>query len=133
MKHYLTITVSESGETLYCKRFALLGNYIIGRSSERCYEASLAFSDPTTVLVLPQTSRHLSGFHCVLFYENGYHLIDGWGQYKSTNGVQLNGRRVEFAALAHGDVAYLGCDKVELKYEFEREVSEEEKETLSST
>ena len=133
MKHFLTITVSRSGETLYCKRFALNGNYIIGRKSEKCYEIFLAFANqPTTVIALPQT-QYLSGFHCVLYEDlPNYYIIDGWGQHKSSNGVYLNGTRVEFAALNNGDVVNLGTAEVELKYESERHISDSEKETLSS-
>ena len=131
MKHFLTITVSLKGETVYSKRFALEGNYLIGRSSERCYEVSLAFSNPTTVIVLPQTSRHLSGFHCVLYEDEYYHIIDGWGEHKSTNGLHLNGRRIEFAVLRHGDIVFLGCQEISLLYEVERAIAEDDKETLS--
>ena len=131
MKHYLTITVSLLGETVYEKRFALSGNYIIGRNSERCHEVFLAFNNPTTVIVLPQASRHLSGFHCVLYEDACYHIIDGWGQNKSTNGLHLNGRRIEFATLCHGDIVFLGCQDISLLYESEENTAESDKETVS--
>jgi pSer/pThr/pTyr-binding forkhead associated (FHA) protein len=63
--------------------------------------------------------------------EIGYQLIDGWGQYKSANGIFVNGRRVEYACLKHGDEIILGNEQIILLYESERDFSQFEEETLS--
>lgn len=124
--HWLTIV--ESG--LIQERFLLKGNYIVGRIWEKCKEFALAFDEAPTLLIF-EKNRHLSGLHCVLFQDAvGYQLIDGWGQYFSTNGISLNGCRVEFATLNHGDVILLGSE-ISLIYECERDISESQKQTLS--
>jgi pSer/pThr/pTyr-binding forkhead associated (FHA) protein len=127
-RHWLTVI--ENGEAAF--RFQMQGIYIIGRLQGRCQKTAIAFEETPTLIIINK-ARHLSGVHCVLFQDEiGYQLIDGWGQYFSTNGVFCNGRRVQFAALKHGDLIIVGSDEVSLLYESERfDVGEDEKETLS--
>lgn len=123
------LTVIESGVASF--RFEMSGNYIIGRLKTKCAEAAIAFDEMPTLIIFNK-ARYLSGIHCVLLQDRvGYQLVDGWGQYFSTNGIFCNGRRVEFTALKHGDSIIIGCEEVSLLYESEQDWAESEKETLS--
>lgn len=131
-QHLLTIIVKNQSEIIYNQRVNLKGNYIIGRLKIRCDEMLLAFNSHTSVITLPQANRHLSGFHCVLVEnKEGYQIIDGWGQYKSTNGIYKSNYRIQFDYLFNGDEIFLGSREVILKYESERNITEDEKKTLS--
>lgn len=126
-RHWLTVI--ENG--LASARLEMSGNYIIGRHEGRCKEAAIAF-DETPTLIIFNKARYLSGVHCTLTEDQvGYQIVDGWGQYFSTNGILCNGRRVEYAALKHGDLIALGCKEINLLYELEQDLGQSEEETLS--
>ena len=132
MNHWLTVSIQD----VYHERILMQGSYLIGRQEHKCRENALVFDSQITIISLPQAPRKLSAFHaCLLQCENNYALIDGWGRYKSTNGVYVNNiRRTYFDFLYSGDVIFLGCQEVFLKYEIESEFLEEEessKKTLS--
>ncbi|MBW4584070.1 MAG: FHA domain-containing protein [Aetokthonos hydrillicola CCALA 1050] len=92
-------------------------HYIIGRNKQKCQEVLLSFSSSVIPIVLPQSILKLSGFHCTLYRDSaGYLIIDGWGRYKSTNGIYVNGKKVESMFLKNNDVVYLGCQEIILKY-----------------
>jgi pSer/pThr/pTyr-binding forkhead associated (FHA) protein len=123
------LTINEAGKQQ--RRLLLSGNYIIGRLQRRCSEAAQAFEEAPMILIF-DSCRHLSSLHCVLLRTgDSYEIIDGWGEYFSTNGVQINGFRVEFAILKNDDLIHLGCSDVTLRYEIETDVEEEDKATLS--
>jgi pSer/pThr/pTyr-binding forkhead associated (FHA) protein len=123
-----TLTLIEQGEKIAA--IALQGNYIIGRLKYRCSELAIAFDETPTLIIFSQ-AKYLSAIHCVLYRDEiGYQLIDGWGQYKSANGIFLNGYCIEYGCLKHGDEIILGNEEIILLYESEQ-VQQVEEETLS--
>jgi len=130
-QHWLTISIKD----IYRERILMDGSYLIGRQEHKCREKALAFNTLITIISLPQAPRKVSGFHaCLLRCEKNYALIDGWGRDKSTNGIYINQvRRTYFDFLNSGDVAFLGCEEVSLKYEIEIEADTDQgqKTTLS--
>ncbi|HSW11597.1 MAG TPA: FHA domain-containing protein [Solimonas sp.] len=59
-------------------------------------------------IVLPDTFA--SGRHAMIGYVNGRYFIE---DLKSSNGTVLNGQRVAKASLKHGDVIYIGQQRLE--------------------
>lgn len=127
-RHWLTVI--ENGVASF--QLQLSGNYIIGRLEGRCEKAAIAFDESPTLIIFNK-ARYLSGVHCVLFQDAiGYQLIDGWGQqYRSSNGVFCNGRRIDCSPLKHGDSIIVGSEEVILLYESEQDLAQNEEGTFS--
>ena len=59
-------------------------------------------------------SRKVSRKHCCLAMINGSVFIRDLG---STNGISVNGKRVDSASLAHGDIVSIGGHAFELRWD----------------
>lgn len=140
-QHLLSINLlNGNGEITHQQDINLNGNYVIGRLKHSCNHIALIFEHTTTVVSLSQASRRLSSFHSVICEEfdtggnyKHYLIVDGWGSKRSTNGIYVNSfdKKVDAYTLKHGDVIYLGCKEVILKYFIHPSKIENEKETLS--
>lgn len=114
------------------RKFHLQGNYVFGRSKSKCDRFALALNSPVNVVVIPLLN--ISGFHAVLCSINGdYQIVDGWGDSYSTNGVFVNGVKVDFAILSNRDEVKLASSDVRIIYHEEVEdILNEEKSTLQN-
>lgn len=62
---------------------------------------------------IPMRFPNVSGTHCELSYQDGYWAIRDMG---STNGIRVNGERINYRALSPGDVITIASRKYTIEY-----------------
>jgi hypothetical protein len=137
--HKLEIAYLKDAEWLH-QHIELSGNYVFGRRKDSCEKLGLILSEITTYIILPEAPSKLSRYHAIIceqkdiYEKKSFIILDGWGEYKSRNGIYLNSmlNRVVATPLETGSIILLGCEDIYLKYTTEMDISGNENNTTSS-
>ena len=131
----LEIAIYQNDRIIFQKIIEeMRGNYIFGRSYEKCSKFAQLLSEPTKVINLASAPAFVSNLHAVICeVHQEFHLIDGWGKYQSRNGVYVNQEKCDFRILQPNDCIHLGRKEVEIIYrKLEFDEQERERQTENS-
>ena len=127
----LHVLVRNNNKVVFDKYFSnLQGNYLFGRSCQKCLSYAEHFSEPTQIITFPEIPDFVSNFHAVICCLDNCCIIDGWGDYYSKNGIYVNGSKTTYKKLENRDVIHLGHDNFQITF-FENNEEQIEKETDS--
>lgn len=125
------VLVKNNLTIVFDKHFSnLQGNYLFGRSYQKCLSYSKHFSKPAQIITFPQIPDFISNFHAVICCFDKCCILDGWKDYYSRNGIYINGSRTIFKTLKNKDVIHLGHHNFQITF-YENEEEQIEKETNS--
>ena len=123
--------VKDNENVVFDKHFInLSGNYLFGRSRQKCLTYLENFSKPAQIIAIPETPNFISNYHAVICCLEDCCIIDGWGDYYSRNGIYVNSNKITFKKLENKDVIHLGHQNYQIIY-YEKETEQIEKETDS--